>query len=62
LSARIALASAILADKAAYAALGAAAREEQLESYDSQLTRVEHTDAEVSAALENFALLGYGRA
>jgi hypothetical protein len=59
-AAQAALAAAILHAREAYEALGAAASAEVLASYDAALGVVEHADAGIDAALESFALLGYG--
>ena len=61
-AAQAVLASSILADRSAYLALASAGAHEDLAAYDVALGRIEHADAEVDSALENFALLGYGRA
>jgi hypothetical protein len=60
-AAQTALAAAIVRARDAYAAMASAAASERLAAYDVALGRVEHADADIDAALETFALLGYSR-
>jgi len=60
--AQAALARALQRGHEAYAALAAAAGAGNLGAYESARTQVYEAEADVSAALENFALLGYSHA
>jgi hypothetical protein len=60
-AAQASLAAALLAARSAYQALASAASTEQLATYDLALARVEHAEHGIDAALETFALIGYGR-
>jgi hypothetical protein len=56
----VALAKALRGTGRAYAALAKAAKAEDVAAYDAARTQVGTTESNVDAALENFAMLGYG--
>lgn len=58
--AETALSAALRRSAAAYSALSAAAEEESVTGYDAARTAVAGAEAQIDAALANFALLGYG--